>query len=147
MKQKFLLFLVLSVCSLILNSCNRDEDNTNFSLIGSWSPYKGELISSKDKKTIISKFTYDDCEKKSTRVFTDSKLTSVAYIDINGNCNRYTYETSYTFDSKGMKITADGKTVDVLLLTNSEMNVFYLYGDDLDQDGKADYLLIYYKKN
>ena len=46
-----------------------------------------------------------------------------------------------------MKITADGKTVDVLLLTNSEMNVFYLYGDDLDQDGKDDYLLIYYKKN
>ena len=126
MKNNYLALLVGSAL-LLMNSCNRDDDNSSNSLIGTWHPVKEEVISGKDMKTIIETYNSDDCEQKSTIVFTESTVKS-------------------TFDANKMKVTVDGSTADVKLLNNSEMRILFSYGEDINDDGVEDYSLSYYKK-
>ena len=147
MKKNYLTLLVGSAL-LLMNSCNRDNDNSSNSLIGTWHPVKEEVISGKDMKTIIETYNSDDCDQKSTIVFTESTIKSTFYYkDATGKCNLDGADTvPYTFDANKMKITIEGSTVDVKLLNNSEMRILDSYGEDVNNDGVDDYSLYYYKK-
>ena len=147
MKNNYLALLVGSAL-LLMNSCNRDDDNSSNSLIGTWYPVKEEVISGKDMKTIIETYNSDNCEQKSTIVFTESTVKSTSYYnDGTGKCVLDGTDTlPYTFDANKMKVTVDGSTADVKLLNNSEMRILFSYGEDINDDGVEDYSLSYYKK-
>lgn len=130
--------------TLFLLSCDREENvsqNDSGKFIGVWKESKSFVISGKNSSIIFSSIP-NSCESKSTFEFTsDKKYISNYYNDNSGSCKfDEKVVVDYSYDSNLKKINIGGYTGDVLLLTNTKIQIVEgLY--DEDNDGIEDKMI------
>lgn len=142
--KKLILF---SMAALSLTACKRDDDNTTAepSIVGTWNFNKYVVYNGKDK-SILKEEPATACEGKDIMTFTsDKKISYTNYAKSNGTCVEDGTDTGiYSYDTSNKKLSvtwsdnATTYTVDVLKLTDKELEFVELEFVDEDYDYNND---------
>jgi len=149
--------MILGLMALSFFSCKSDDnrDDAAASVIGTWKPYKFEVLSGKtreifEKETKLS----TDCEKKGSINFNaDGSYFSVQYIDYQGDCilDDEEEKAKYVYNKEKKELTVDWgdneiSTGKVRELTQIDFVLEGDYNYDVDGDGIEDIYVSYYKR-
>lgn len=150
--MKKLVLLIGSV--FMLTACNDDDGNSSNSIVGDWSPEKSEIISGKDKTTILDVDIPSICEKNNVAGIKPDGIFETLLYDLNqsGECVMSEKITgTYTYDEQTKvfinKVEGEeAKVYGVLELTSTNLKIQDLNGEDYDRDGVNDIEIIYMKR-
>ena len=138
------LILLAFVSAFVFNSCRKDDDNNEPTIVGTWKLNKNIVKYGNGTSETI---TPNSCEAKTNITFAnDGKYIDVGYSDFSGECLNYTTIGTYFYNKQNKTLTiTDDETVDIASLTSTELVVINEKYDS-DGDGKLDYLYTYLTK-
>lgn len=142
--MKKLLFL-LSVISFV--SCDKDDKKIEeLSIVGKWKEVKGEIVSGKDSKVLLTQ-TPNSCEAQGYIQFnSDNTFQSKSYYNDGVDClEDGSDNTTYTYDASTRIVTLYGESTQILDLTSTSFKISEP-DEDYNQDGVIDKYVTSYQK-
>ena len=138
------LILLAFVSAFVFNSCRKDDDNNEPTIVGTWKPYK---FITKYENGTSSTSTPTPCSAKTNITFAnDGKYIAETYGDFSGECLKDDANGTYSYDKQNKILTytnnGDLVTFEVATLTDTELTLI----TQLDLGGEEDQFYVYYKK-